>query len=151
MGWDQKYPTACKKQLLSWNSEENTYTVWKVISSNRRCQNVPLSITGKLVIHHKEKSPKLITKLFVIKQGLFSVWSITNVSVTIRRPKHSVVNWGWLRLLGSPVERAVVMEQGVAGSNPARYNFLINLFFASNLKGGYFIKNTNNCYFPYTR
>ena len=34
--------------------------------------------------------------------------------------KHSVVNG---RLLGSPVDRAVVMEQGVAGLNPARFNF----------------------------
>ena len=38
-------------------------------------------------------------------------------------PKRSVVNWGIGRLLGSPVDRAVVMEQGVAGSKPARFNF----------------------------
>ena len=30
------------------------YTVWKVISSDGQCQNVPLSITDMFVINHKE-------------------------------------------------------------------------------------------------
>ena len=29
-----------------------------------------------------------------------------------------------------------MMEQVIAGSNPARFNFLIHLFFVSHLKGG---------------
>ena len=39
---------------------------------NWQCQNVQLSITDMFVIDHKEMSPWLITKLFVINQGLFS-------------------------------------------------------------------------------
>ena len=35
------------------------------------------------VTAHKEKVPWLITKCFVIKQGLFSLWSITNLSVIV--------------------------------------------------------------------
>ena len=35
-------------------SIESLYTVWKVISSDWRCQNVPLSITDVFVIDHKE-------------------------------------------------------------------------------------------------
>ena len=34
------------------------------------------------------------------------------------------------------IDRAVVMERGVADSNPARLYFLIHFFFVSNLKGG---------------
>ena len=45
-------------------------------------------------------------------------------------------------MIGSPVDRAVVMEQRVAGSNPASLNFLRNFFFVSNPKGGgYIIKS----------
>ena len=61
-------------QLFNFKS----YTVWKVISSNWRCQNVPLSITDMFVIDHKENVTLINNKLFVIKQGLFPLWSITN-------------------------------------------------------------------------
>ena len=44
------------------------------------------------------------------------------------------------------------MEQGVAGSNPARFNFLINFFCVSNLKGGgYLIKSYKQLLFPFHR
>ena len=44
------------------------------------------------------------------------------------------------------------MEQGVAGSNPARFNFLINFFFVSNLKGGgHLIKSYKQLLFPFHR
>ena len=46
-------------------------TVGQVISSEHQCQKIKLSITDMFMIDHKEKSPWLITKLFVIKQGLF--------------------------------------------------------------------------------
>ena len=41
--------------------------------------------------------------------------------------------------MGIPVDRAVVMEHGVAGSNVTRFYFLIIFLFFSNLKGGGYI------------
>ena len=45
-----------------------------------------------------------------------------------------------------------MVEQGVAGSNPARFNFLINFFFVSSLKGGgYLIKSYKQLLFSFHR
>ena len=46
-------------------------TVFKAISSDWRCKNVPLSITDMFVIDHNENDSLINHKIFVIKQGLF--------------------------------------------------------------------------------
>ena len=71
----------------------------------------------------------LITKLFVINHRLFLI------VIYHKRFCYCTV------VMYAKTFRAAVMEKGVAGSNPARFNFKINFFFVSNLKaGGYLIK-----------
>ena len=68
--------------------------------------------------------------MFLIKQGLFSLWFITNVMYA-----KSVINSGkgWL----SGRDRVVVLEQGEAGLNIAKLSILwIFFFFVSNLNDG---------------
>ena len=48
-------------------------SVFKAISSDWRCKNVPLSITDMFVIDHNENDSLINHKIFVIKQGLFSL------------------------------------------------------------------------------
>ena len=46
------------------------YTVWKVNSSNWRCQNFLSTITDMFVIDHRENVSLITHKIVVIKQGL---------------------------------------------------------------------------------
>ena len=42
------------KKYVYINKKKNNYTVWKVISYNWRCQNVPFSITDMFVLDNKK-------------------------------------------------------------------------------------------------
>ena len=51
-----------------YSSGGHLYSVRKVISSNRKCQKAPLSITNMFVRHHKETvSQKIVIELDFLK------------------------------------------------------------------------------------